>query len=313
MPAPETVSRSRLEIRLAALRAQGRDPRAGLFGPDSTLWAVNRCSAVFLGAGRAALLQLAHPHVAWAIQHHSRTAQDPFGRFQRTFARVFAMVFGDLEAAISAARAVHTIHARIRGEIPARDAGGSLQTRYRANHPESLLWVHATLWDTSLLVYESVVRELSEAEKRDYYAETRRFAGLFGIPDALLPPTWEAFRAYVEGMLSGPTLHASDPGRRMAGVVLSPHPLLRPVMARYRLVTAHLLPERLAVEFGLERGGAAGQRSFQRILRGTRLVYPRLPRRLRLLPAYVEAERRLAGHTDRDRVGEWLSRILVGA
>ena len=37
------------------------DTRAGIFGPYSISCKVNRESALFLGAGRAALLQLAHP------------------------------------------------------------------------------------------------------------------------------------------------------------------------------------------------------------------------------------------------------------
>lgn len=66
---------------LERLRGEVGDPRAGLFGPDSKLWEVNKHSISFLGAGRAALLQLAHPWVAWAIDQHSNTRSDPFGRF----------------------------------------------------------------------------------------------------------------------------------------------------------------------------------------------------------------------------------------
>jgi Uncharacterized protein conserved in bacteria len=45
----------------------------GVFGPASLTWRVDREVAVFLGAGRALLLQLAHPWVAAAIAEHSRT------------------------------------------------------------------------------------------------------------------------------------------------------------------------------------------------------------------------------------------------
>ena len=53
---------------------------------------------------RALLLQLAHPWVAAAIIDHSRTLGDPIGRFHRTFAVVFTMVFGTVDQALSAAR-----------------------------------------------------------------------------------------------------------------------------------------------------------------------------------------------------------------
>ncbi len=304
--ASETVSRAALEARLAGLRDRARDPREGVFGPDSKLWEVNRSSAVFLGAGRAALLQLAHPWVATGIDQHSSTRRDPIGRFQRTFARVFAMVFGDLEAAIAAARVVHTIHERIEGELP----GGG---RYRANDPDALLWVHATLWDTSVRMFEAVVRPLDDAEKETYYAETLRFAALFGIPEATLPTSWGPFQAYVEGMLEGPELRVLPAARTMGAFVLRPlHPLLRPAMARYRLLTAHFLPPGLARDFGLgdELGRAPAADA---TLRWIRRGHSRLPRRLRLLPAYVDAERRIAGRTGRDRVGEQLSRLLEGS
>ena len=76
-----TVSRSDLERLLERLRRGTRDPRAGVFGPDSMLWHVNRESIAFMGGGRAALLQLAHPYVAHAIEQHSNTRTDLLGRF----------------------------------------------------------------------------------------------------------------------------------------------------------------------------------------------------------------------------------------
>src|SRR5436189_2148357 len=68
----------------------------GVFGPASLTWRVDREAAVFLGAGRALLLQLAHRWVAAAISEHSRTFADPVGRFHRTFNITFMMVFGTL-------------------------------------------------------------------------------------------------------------------------------------------------------------------------------------------------------------------------
>src|SRR3712207_7704222 len=56
-----------------------RPPRSTLF-PYTTLF-----RSLFLGAGRALLLQLAHPWVAAGISQHSTTLADPIGRFHRTF------------------------------------------------------------------------------------------------------------------------------------------------------------------------------------------------------------------------------------
>lgn len=307
------VERADLEAGLARVRAVVKDPRAGIFGPDTQLWQVNKEAVVFLGAGRAALLQLAHPFVAVAIDRHSKTRDDPFGRFQRTFHHVFNMVFGDLDGALRAARAVWGIHTRITGTLEEAAGAWPAGQPYFANEPEALLWVHATLWDTSVLCYETVVRPLSDAEKARYYEETKRFAWLFGIPDSVLPPDWLAFRAYVDDMLASDRLTVTPCARDMGGFLFEPLlPGLGPLMRHYGLLTSWLLPERLAEGFGLPRGGEAGRRRYEATLSTLRRVYPHLPRRLRYQPPYVEARRRLAGRTGRDPIGEAMTRVLVG-
>ena len=309
----QIVSREDLEERLARLRALVPDPRAGLFGPGSKVWEVNKESISFLGGGRAALLQLAHPWVAWGIEQHSSTRDDPFGRFQRTFFHIFRMVYGDLDTAFRAARAVHAIHTRIEGQLGAAAGPFAAGSAYRANQVDALLWVHATLWDTSLVCFESVVRPLGVDEKRAYYEETKRFAYLFGIPDTVLPPTWEDFDRYVHAMLASDVLSVAEPAARMATFLFQPLvPGTGAVMRRYAEITAWLLPERLAAGFGLERDGEAGRLRFEAKLRQLRRIWPYLPRRARYLPAYVEARRRIAGRTGKDPIGEALSRLFVG-
>ena len=66
-----------------------RGPRAthglaGLFGPRSITWKINRESVLLLGGGRALLLQIAHPLVAAGVGAHSDFRTDPLGRLQRT-------------------------------------------------------------------------------------------------------------------------------------------------------------------------------------------------------------------------------------
>jgi uncharacterized protein (DUF2236 family) len=302
-----------LEAGLARVRALVADPRGGVFGPGSMVWAVNKEAISFLGAGRAALLQLAHPWVARAIEQHSRTRDDPIGRFQRTFLHVFRMVYGDLETALGTARAVHAIHRRIAGELAEPAGPFAAGSAYCANAPHALLWVHATLWDTSVLCYEAVVRPLGPAEKARYYDETRRFAWLFGIPDAALPRDWPSFAAYCRSMLTSDVLTVTPEAARMASFLFRPLvPGTGPLLRRYAELTAWLLPERLAAGFGLERGGEAGRRRFERTLRGLARAWPHLPRRLRYLPPYVAARRRAAGRAGRDRLGELLARAWMG-
>src|SRR5215472_8660065 len=91
------VSHEDIEALWKSLEEETTDPQAGIFGPGSVSWKVNREAALFLGAGRAALLQLAHPWVAAALDQHSNLRNDPVGRFHNTFRVVFTMIFGTLE------------------------------------------------------------------------------------------------------------------------------------------------------------------------------------------------------------------------
>ncbi len=311
-PDPDHVTRPDLERTLEELARRVRDPCEGLFGPTSMLWEIGRESICFLGGGRAALLQLAHPYVAHGVDQHSKTRSDPFGRFQRTFANVFDMIYGDLESAIRSARRVHRIHEHISG--PIREEVGRYRdgVRYRANEIPALVWVHATLWDSAVQSFELVVRPLTAAEKDAYYQETKRFALLFGIPAGALPPDWASFEEYNRRMWESDEIVVGEPAREIASFLFTPpDPLLRPVTQWSKIVTAGLLPERIRAGFGL-KFGATERRVFDATVRALRLTHRRWPYRVRYLPPYVGARRRLQGRTGRDRVGEWLTRLYTG-
>lgn len=306
------VTRPDLERTIEELRSRIRDPRGGLFGPGSMMWEIGRESICFLGGGRAALLQLAHPYVAHGVDQHSKTRSDPFGRFQRTFRNVFDMVYGDLDSAIESARRVHRIHERITG--PVRESVGAYAegSPYRANEKPALLWVHATLWDSAVQIFELVVRRLSAQEKNRYYEETKRFALLFGIPADELPPDWPSFEAYNRRMWESDELAVGAPARQIASFLFqAPEPLLRPMLEWSRLLTAGLLPPRIRDGFGL-KFGPSEKRLFEASLQAVRLTHRTWPYRVRYLPPYVDARRRIQGKTDRDRIGEWLNRLYTG-
>ncbi len=77
----EVVTREEFEGQLAFVRSLAPGEREGVFGPASVIWRVDREAAIFLGAGRALLLQLAHPWVAAAIAEHSRSLTIPSAAF----------------------------------------------------------------------------------------------------------------------------------------------------------------------------------------------------------------------------------------
>jgi len=288
------VSAPDLERLLGEVERAAAGNPAGLFGPDSVSWKINRESALFLGAGRAALLQLAHPWVAAAIAEHSRTLHDPVGRFHQTFRVMFTMVFGSTEQALAAARHLHRRHQSIRGKMPettGRFAGGS---EYEANDIAALRWVFATLVESAVLAYELVLPPLTPEEREQYYVGSRTTAALFGISREELPVNWQGFVTYVESMLQSDVLVVSRSAREMAHELQSGAKWwLRPPFW-YRALTTQLLPPRLRQEFQLNYGEREW-RSAERALKWLPRVYQALPSPVRFVGPYLEAQARLRG------------------
>jgi uncharacterized protein (DUF2236 family) len=288
------VTRDDLEALLAHVERKIADPRAGIFGPDSISWRINRESALFLGAGRAALLQLAHPWVAVALEQHSSLMRDPIARFHGTFRVVFTMIFGTKQQAFGAARRLHGLHTRIEGELLAAVGGYARGSRYEANFVPALCWVYATLVHSAVMAYEFVLPELSEAEREAYYAESKVLAGLFGIPASALPENWDAFSLYIDEMIVSDAIGVDERSRAMARKLMAGAGSWLKPPRWYRALTAAWMPERLRAEFGL-RFGADEERAVARARRRLQRGYRVLPSSVRFTGPYQEAQTRLAG------------------
>src|SRR2546423_7567214 len=127
---------------------------AGLFGPSSVTWRVNREGVLLVGGGAALVLQVAHPLVAAGVATFSNYREDPWGRLYRTLDTTTAIVFGDSDTSAEASARLERIHSRVRGNT--EEAGGRFPagTPYEANDPELLMWVRATPLATSLMDYD---------------------------------------------------------------------------------------------------------------------------------------------------------------
>jgi len=305
-----TVSREHMEHLWESVRRDAHNPREGIFGPSSMSWRVNRESAVFLGAGRAAILQLAHPWVAAALDQHSNLRADPLARFHNTFRVVFTMVFGTVDQALAASRHLYQLHTRIRGELPASVAGYSQGSRYEANEVNALLWVYATLVESALVAYDCVLPPLSAHERDAYYRQSWTMAALFGIPVTTLPPDWSGFEAYLGAMLSSDKLGGSALSREMAHRILHGRGSWVPVPRWYRSLTTAWLPERFRNEFSLPFGSRERD-SFVRAAGWLPRIYRRLPARARFVGPYQEAHSRLLGR-DADRLTGLSNRFWIG-
>lgn len=293
-PPASLVSRDAIETLIAEVSAQTPHPRSGIFGPQSTSWKINRESVLFLAAGRAALLQLAHPWVATALQQHSSLMSQPIVRFHNTFRIVFAMIFGSLDQAVAAARHLYTLHTFIRGEIT-DPAGDYLRgSRYEANDIAALRWVYATLIESAVLAYQCVMPPLTSGELDSYFEDTRTLAALFGLPRSELANSWTEFLDYCRAMENSNLLGVTSAARTMA------HDLLRGAGSWikpphwYRALTTEWLPDRFRGEFGLQFGDAEKQAA-ERAKRRLPHMYSRLPGTLRFVGPWHEAQARLRG------------------
>ncbi len=284
--------------RLANRSRPRRAPRAPtltnapLFDLSSISWQVNRERILILGAARSLLMQIAHPLIAAAVHRHSGFREDPLGRLRRTMETMAVILFGTAAEARDAADQLRAIHKGVRGILHEPAGGFRAGARYHANDPELLFWVHATLVDSSLLVFRRFVRELSGAEQERYYQESRTIARLYGIPEATIPRRLRDFRDYMERMLASGPIAVSDTARELAAHILRPKVPALPALgtAIIGFTSVGLLPAKLREEFGLG-WGPARQFILDASAFASRTVLPILPDALRIVPAARAAER----------------------
>lgn len=260
---------------------------AGLFGPGSVSWRIDRELIVLAGGSCALLLQAAHPSVAAGVAQHSTYATDPFGRLMRTLDSSFAVVFGRRTEADATLRRVNAIHAAVRG----RRADG---VEYSALDPAALLWVHATLVDTALRVYDRFVAPLTDDDRQRYHEESGRVGVALGIPAHALPPTIGELRAWMERMIRSGEVRVTPDARRIARTVIYPS-RFPPRMAWdvAHLVSMTTLHPELRRQYGIG-WSVERERGMGRLAALSRRVLPRLPALLRTAPQARAADRRIA-------------------
>ena len=287
------VSRTHVEQLWGNVAAGVSQPNDGIFGPSSISWKINRESALFLGAGRASLLQLAHPWVAAALDQHSNLRSDPLARFHNTFKVVFTTIFGTLQQALAASRSLYQLHTRIQGEMPASVGAFPAGSHYQANEVDALRWVfrHAGRKRSDCLRNRDCRLSLPRKKKRITTRAKRWRCSSEFLPTAL-PLDWAAFESYNREMWASDTLAVNPMSREMAHRVLHGRGSWVPVPNWYRALTAAWMPDRLREAFALNYG-APEQRAAAKAIRKLPNVYRRIPTSLRYVGPYHEACARL--------------------
>jgi uncharacterized protein (DUF2236 family) len=250
---------------------------------------VQREIVLLLAWGPAILLQLAHPLVARGVADHSAFRSEPWGRtrrFRRTLQAMLRISYGsEREARLAFAR-INAIHDRVHGTLVEPAGVFPAGTAYSAHDPALLAWVHATLLDMNLRVYERFVGPLRPEEKDRYCAEASAVERPLGIPEGRLPRSAGELERYVDAMLAGGEISVTDAARTLARAIVYPEAprLAAPAVALMRLTTIGLLPPaiRTAYDFPWSPRHEVGFRRWAGLVRTLLLL---TPSRLRHWPA----------------------------
>lgn len=210
---------------------------------------------VVLAWPRAILLQLAHPLVAAGVAAHSSFRGGPTAAATRLRATVHAMralTFGTPEDHRRTLDTIRAIHRRVQGRVSVATGRFAVGTRYSAEDPALLLWVHATLLDSVPLIHTHVVGPLSAEERDRYCAESAAVAVALGARDEEVPRTWSALNAYLTQMYASGSIAIGDAARELADAVLEPPLswLIAPITGLNRLVTIGTLPPHVRDQYG---------------------------------------------------------------
>ena len=156
------------------------EPRgdAGLFGPGSASWKVHSdFNAMMIGGMSALLVQMLHPGALGGVWDHSNWRQDQLGRLRRTAQFIAGTTYGGTAQADKLITRIRGIHDHVHGTLP--DG-----TRYAANDPALLTWVHVVETHSFLRAYLRYRNPLLPVAEQDrYFAETAVVAAKLGAGD----------------------------------------------------------------------------------------------------------------------------------
>ena len=260
---------------------------AGLFGPGSVSWQVNKETAVLFGGARALLMQAVHPLVLAGARQTGFYERNPWKRLDRTLRLTYTMTFGTTEEALQAVQRINRVHEDIHGIDQVTGLG------YDALDPDLLLWVHACLVDSQILFERLTVGKLDDEGRERYHQEQMQGAELLGLPRDRIPPTVPALSAYIEGVTESGILGVNSDTMKVADLIRRPPRDVpwRPVLRMISRLAFATLPHPIRKMYGV-RLGTLGRAQLRGSIGSLRMIRPFLPSQIReVLPARHAARR----------------------
>jgi uncharacterized protein (DUF2236 family) len=203
---------------------------------------------------------------------------------------MLSLTFGEPAEQARSIDRIRAIHTRVNGTLRTTTGPFEAGTRYSAEDPDLVLWVHATLIESVIDLYERVVAPLTVMERDAYCDEAAGVAEALGARPAAVPRTWLALLSYLDATHGSGRIVVGTDARVVANAVLAPPSswLIWPLARLNRTVTLGLLPADIRSQFGHD-WTPRQERDFSRDLRWLAAWRRRAPAAIALWP---EARRR---------------------
>ena len=249
--------------------------------PASVAQRLNAERLVLFGWTRAILMQFAHPLIAAGVAEHSSFQERPraiAARLHHTIGAMLALAFGTPAEYDAALEGIRAIHRRVNGVLAQSVGPFPAGTRYSAEDAELVLWVHLTLLDSIVLVYERFVAPVSVADRDAYCRDAAPTVIALGAREGDVPCSWTAAQHALAAAYASGRIVVGAQARDLANAVVAP-PVPRGLawpFALNRLVTVGLLPDAVRVQYGYE-WSAIDERRFARaaaLIRAARRISP---------------------------------------
>ena len=169
---------------MTAIAKTSADP----LGPDSLTWKYfgdlrTGMMGIWIGA-----IQNMYPELGAGVEEHSVLLREPLQRVARSVYPIMGVVY-DGERAAQTGQQIKGYHRTIKGV----DGAGR---RYHALNPDTFYWAHATFFMLIIKVAEYFCGGLTEAEKRQLFAEHVQWYRMYGMSMRPVPQSWEEFQEY---------------------------------------------------------------------------------------------------------------------
>ena len=231
---------------------------------------------------RAMLLQFAHPLIAAGVTEHSTfrgSTAAAFTRLRQTVGAMLSLTFGTDAERQASLDVIRAIHRRVNCTLTTGCGCIPAGTRYSAEDPALLTWVHATLVESMVLVYEQLVEALTADERDRYCDDAAEVAVALGASPAYVPRSWAAVQAYLESRYISGEISVGREARMLAAALVSASggPLARRLASPSMSVLATgLLPPQARMQYGLA-WNRRHERRFLRMIALLRLMRRVLP------------------------------------